>query len=112
MGESEKAAVENPPCDAIPALNQRGENDSHVPAGIDLQERIDVLNDEPRRPRLFQYSYELKEKAASLAGQTCALARNADVLAWESAREDVDRREISGFSDVAIKSESWVSESG
>lgn len=110
MSESEISTVENPPRDAVPALDQRGENDSHVSAGIAGQQRIDVLKDEPRRPRLLQNSYELKEKAAAASGQTGALAGDAEILARESTGEDVDVWQVARLSDVSVESQSVVSE--
>jgi hypothetical protein len=92
LGWSEKLKVKHPPGAQIPALLQRPEHGSHVPAGVRRQKSGDVFEDNPARAWAQAGSevHEAKEKAAPRPGQPGALPGDGKVLAGESSNENVN----------------------
>jgi len=81
-------------------------DDGREIVGVSRAEKVgDVLKNEPPGTRLVKKARQFEKKAGSLAAETGSTTGNRDVLARESAGEDVDRGESSGFSDVSVESQ-------
>jgi len=80
----------------VPALGQFSENSSHSVS----KQPWDVLHDDVGGSYLANDSCELKPEAGLFAIEPSAPSRNADVLAGESAADDIDGGEVSS-SDIS-----------
>jgi hypothetical protein len=76
----------NVPFRVIPERGQRPENDVHSSS----KESCDVLHDNVSRSNLANDPSKLVPKTGPLACESCSLASNADVLAWESSADEID----------------------
>jgi hypothetical protein len=92
LGDSEVARVQNPPGHAIPEVDQPPEYDTEVGARFSSagKESGNILNEAPSWPQFSQHAVELMPETAAIAGKTTPLTGHADVLAWESAVDEVN----------------------
>jgi hypothetical protein len=91
LRHSEVTAVESPPRQAIPELGQRSKHCSEVPTALAREETWNVLDEEEAGSKRLSDSCELKEEARSVACESCSLPGDGEVLARESATEEVRR---------------------
>lgn len=97
------------PLRIIPERGQGSEN------GIQpsRKQRADVLQDNKSRSQVANKTGDLIEKTTSLACESGALPCKTDVLAWETARNDIDGNSIGSkslgceFAHVAIAGDVW-----
>ena len=90
LGNSEESSVENPPCEAIPEVAQRAENDGKVSSVGRGEEPRDVLNEEPSWAKLICDPGEHEEEAGAFPCKAAPLACDAEVLAGEAAAEKIN----------------------
>ena len=90
LRHSEETAVESPPRHAIPEVGQRSKHDSEVPTAVRGEESGYVLNEYPAGSKSVDDSGELEEQAGSSSGESCSFPGDAEVLAGESAAEEID----------------------
>jgi hypothetical protein len=88
LGYSEVLSVQHSIGDAIPAVSQRPEDDSHIPSSFWRQEARDVLKDDPTGMELIHEPDDVPEEAGSFASQALATSCDAEVLARESSGDD------------------------
>jgi hypothetical protein len=89
LGHSEVAAVENPPCHAVPDLGQRSKQLSEVPTAVRGEQSGYVLDEKPAGSNRLSDAGELEEQAGSLPGESCAASGDAEVLAGEPTAEEI-----------------------
>jgi len=84
---------------------------AHIPESVKVSddareppcsERGDVLDDDRERADLLDDAAELSPKSASCAVEARALASGANVLARETATDDVDKGKIESCSDIVV----------
>lgn len=89
LGHTEMLRVKSAPADQIPALGQRVENDSEIPAAVAGVEPLDVLHKDGAGSKSVSDSHELVEEAAALSCESGPLPCDGEVLAGEAPAEEV-----------------------
>ena len=89
LGHAEMLRVKSAPGDQIPALGQRVEYDSEIPAAVAGVEPLDVLHKDGAGSKSVSDSHELVEETATRSGESCAFSCDAEVLAGEASAEEV-----------------------
>ena len=93
LGHSEVTAVQHSPGEIVkPDVPQRADHDREISATGGTEQAGDVQNEDPsaRSNKLIGNPCELEEKAGALAGESSPPAGSADVLARESACEQIN----------------------
>ena len=80
--------IQHSPSDAIPEVNQRPEDGTHIPSSVGGKETRDVLEEEPPRLEFFGDPDDLPEEAGAGTSESCSLAGEGHVLAGEPCGED------------------------
>jgi hypothetical protein len=89
LGDSEPLSVKNAVGGPIPQFCQRPENGSHVGAVARRQKAGDVFEKNPAGSDTLNDSHGVEEQPASLASQSSTLASHTEVLAGESATDEL-----------------------
>jgi len=89
LGHTEMLRVKSAPADQIPALGQRVEDDSEIPAAVAGVEPLDVLHKDGAGSKSVSDSHELVEEAAALPCESGALPCDGEVLAGEASAEEI-----------------------
>jgi hypothetical protein len=90
LRHSEVTAVESPPSQAIPELGQRAKHCSEVPTALAREETGYVLDEQEAGSKRLSDSCELEEEAGTVTCESCSLPGNGEVLARESAAEQIN----------------------
>ncbi len=100
LGDSEILSIKHSPKSHIPAVRKGPDDCFKVLAIVDSEQVNDVLKDHPARLCFLEDSYDFPKQAAAFAAQSAAvsvafpLSGDADVLAGEAGREDVDGGQV------------------
>jgi hypothetical protein len=87
LRHSEVAAVENPPCHAVPEVGQRSKHDSEVPTAVRGEQSGYVLDENAVGSKSVCDPGELMDQSGSFPGETGASSGDGHVLAGESSAE-------------------------
>jgi hypothetical protein len=90
LGHTEVLRIKSSPRDQIPALGQRVEDDSEIPAAVAGVEPFDVFQENCSGAKSVCDSHGFPEEPASLSCKPCSLAGDAEVLAGETSAEEVN----------------------
>lgn len=88
LGDSEVLRIQHSPSDAIPEVNQRPEDGTHIPSSVGGKETRDVFEEEPLRLEVFRDPDDLPEETGSGTGESGTLSSEGDVLAGEPCGKD------------------------
>lgn len=92
LGHSEEAAVENPPCHAVPDVGQRSKQLAEVPTAVRGEQSGYVLDEKEAGSNRLSDSGELEEQAASVAREPRPSSCDGEVLTRlrEASAEEIN----------------------
>jgi hypothetical protein len=90
LGDSEPARVQYAVGPPVPEVAQPPEDGRHVPSPVGTKQSGNILNEAPPWPQFGQDASELKPETAALAPKTGPCAGHAEILAGESAVDEVN----------------------
>lgn len=112
LGDSEVLSVQYPPADAIPEFDQRLEDDGKVPPTGAVEQTRDVLKQQPAGTEASSEAYDLEEQPAPRASEASTLTSMGQVLAGESATEQIDGSKLGWIESTNISKVHGFGESG